>query len=71
MTMTRNADGTVTLTMSKEDAKNLVYVADDMAEVYEDIASNSNPDDGNDPEFLKSVANTLTSMAGALFGVED
>ena len=69
MTMTRNADGTVTLTMREEDAKNLVYVADDMAEVYEDVASNSRAEDGDDPEFLQSVAHTLTEMAGVLFSV--
>ena len=69
MTVTRNADGTVTLTMSEEDAKNLVYVADDMAEVYDDVASNSRAEDGDDHKFLQSVAHTLTEMAGVLFSV--
>lgn len=67
MKVTKNPDGTITLTMTESDAKNLLFVSDDMAETYEDVASNLDPEDDGDPEFLQSVARTLTSMAGALF----
>jgi len=69
MTVTRNSDGTVTLIMSEEDARNLVYVADDMAEVYEEVAYNSKVEYGDDPTFLQSVAHTLTEIAEVLFSV--
>ncbi len=69
MTVTRNSDGTITLIMSEEDAKNLAYVADDMAEVYEDMAYNSVIGDDDDPTSLLSVTHTLTEIAGALFSV--
>ncbi len=58
--------GTVTLTMSEEDVTNLLFVADDMAEIYEDVANNLDLEDEDDPGFLRSVAHTLTEMAGVL-----
>lgn len=70
MTMIKNSDGTITMTMSEEEADHILYVADDMAEIYGGVAAN--PEDPDDETgSLEDVAKTLYDYQSAMNDMED